>query len=269
MAKSKDQLYAKIDNLFFDINAKYAALKSEDNLDKVELMLLEGDINYLSNFVRALSCFAGEKAVENSTNEVSGVVFTPPSLISDKVDAQPVYEEIIEQHVDSLKGGMDKESVGELATFDSFLQENEQKESPFVEEDKNVEAVVHEVVEEKKVLEVESGRSVKQLSINELIQKQKMAGVNMTQQFNTSNTQERAVDLKTAVSLNDKLLFIRDLFNGYSLAYSEALELLNRFTSFSEADAFLQSNYALKNGWADKQQTMEKFYALLRKKFTN
>src|SRR5690606_14380455 len=107
------------------------------------------------------------------------------------------------------------------------------------------------------------------LSINELIHQQKLAGKNLTQQFNTSTTQsDRVLDIKSAINLNDKLLFIKDLFNGYSLAYSEAIELLNRYDNFAEADAFLQSNYALKNGWAEKPQTVEKLYAILRRRFS-
>jgi len=107
------------------------------------------------------------------------------------------------------------------------------------------------------------------LTLNELIQQQKRAGLTNVQQFNTSPSRgsETVVDLKTAVSLNDKLMFIKDLFNGYSLAYSEAIELLNRFDNFAEADAFLQTNYALKNNWATKPQTVEKLYSILRKKF--
>lgn len=74
-------------------------------------------------------------------------------------------------------------------------------------------------------------------------------------------------DLKSAINLNDKLLFVKDLFNGYSLAYSEAVEILNRFGSYNEADQFLQRNYAEKNSWASKQKTADKFYELLRRRF--
>ena len=74
-------------------------------------------------------------------------------------------------------------------------------------------------------------------------------------------------DLKPAISLNDKLLFIKELFNGYSLAYSEAIEILNRFTSFNEADLFLKKNYADKNNWNDKAETSGKFYALLKRRY--
>jgi len=77
----------------------------------------------------------------------------------------------------------------------------------------------------------------------------------------------RVSNLKSAISLNDKLLFIKDLFNGYSLAYSEAIELLNRFDSFEEADNFLKSNYAEKNAWTAKQETADKFYHILQKRF--
>jgi hypothetical protein len=74
-------------------------------------------------------------------------------------------------------------------------------------------------------------------------------------------------DLKQAISLNDKLRYIRDLFNGYNLAYAEAIDLLNKMPDFKTADAFLQKNYALKHNWADKQETADQFYELLNQRF--
>ncbi|WP_026896750.1 hypothetical protein [Daejeonella oryzae] len=75
-------------------------------------------------------------------------------------------------------------------------------------------------------------------------------------------------DLKSIISLNDKLLFVKDLFNGYSLAYSEAIELVNRFDNFEDADKFLQQNYAAKNGWPEKQHSVDKLYEVLNKRFS-
>jgi len=74
-------------------------------------------------------------------------------------------------------------------------------------------------------------------------------------------------DLKQAITLNDKLLYIKDLFNGYNLAYSEAIDILNRFSSYEEADNFLKTNYAVKNHWDTKQATVDKFYALLERRY--
>jgi len=74
-------------------------------------------------------------------------------------------------------------------------------------------------------------------------------------------------DIKQAINLNDKLLFVKDLFNGYSLAYAEVIDILNRLNTFDEATAFLNNNYAIKNGWENKPETVEKFYAILRRRF--
>jgi hypothetical protein len=78
---------------------------------------------------------------------------------------------------------------------------------------------------------------------------------------------QKISDLKSAINLNDKLLYIKDLFNGYSLAYSEAIEILNRFTSFEEAETFLRKNYVVKNDWEGKPESNTKFYALLKRRY--
>lgn len=74
-------------------------------------------------------------------------------------------------------------------------------------------------------------------------------------------------DLKRAINLNAKLLFVKDLFEGYSLAYSEAIDIVNKMPDFNSADKFLQSNYAAKHNWAAKQATVEQFYELLHQRF--
>ncbi len=75
-------------------------------------------------------------------------------------------------------------------------------------------------------------------------------------------------DLKQAINLNEKLLFIKDLFNGYNLAYSEVIDIINKMSSFEAADSFLQHNYAAKNNWASKQATVDQFYELLNRRFS-
>lgn len=89
----------------------------------------------------------------------------------------------------------------------------------------------------------------------------------------TNNQKEPVVvpilDLKQGINLNEKLLFIKDLFNGYHLAYSEAIDIVNKMKNFETADTFLQSNYAVKNNWAAKQSSVDQFYQLLNRRFSN
>jgi hypothetical protein len=84
----------------------------------------------------------------------------------------------------------------------------------------------------------------------------------------TVNTEKPAIsDLKQAINLNDKLLYIKDLFNGYNLAFAEAIEIANKLPNFEAADNFFQKNYAIKNNWSEKQNTVDQFYELLNQRF--
>jgi hypothetical protein len=100
------------------------------------------------------------------------------------------------------------------------------------------------------------------MTLNELLSS-KAGNANAVSNFANSGT----TDLKTVISLNDKMIFIKDLFNGYNLAYSEAIEILNRFEAFEAADHFLLKNYAQKNNWENKQEVVDRFYEYIHRKF--
>ncbi|TKC05587.1 hypothetical protein FA048_17865 [Pedobacter polaris] len=97
-------------------------------------------------------------------------------------------------------------------------------------------------------------------TLNDLLAKSNATNINST-------TTTDIKDLKQAINLNDKLLYIKDLFNGYNLAYAEAIDLANKLPNFEAADNFFQKNYAAKNNWAEKQATVDKFYLLLNQRF--
>jgi len=86
--------------------------------------------------------------------------------------------------------------------------------------------------------------------------------------LNLESNKPAITDLKKGITLNEKLLYIKDLFNGYNLAYSEAIDLINKMPDFKTADTFLKGNYAEKNNWASKQTTVDKFYELLNQRFS-
>ncbi len=102
------------------------------------------------------------------------------------------------------------------------------------------------------------------LTLNQRIAAQKEAEKAATI-FHTST--KPVQDLQALINLNDKLLFVKELFNGYNLAYAEAINILNRYTSFEQAEHFLNLNYTVKNNWKEKPATVERFYGVLRKRF--
>ena len=109
---------------------------------------------------------------------------------------------------------------------------------------------------------VQPSASAPRPTLNDLL-----AASQKTNNYNQESSSQTVTDLKKAVNLNEKLLYIKDLFNGYNLAYSEAIDIINKLPDFKSADTFLQNNYAVKNNWQAKQSTVDKFYDLLRQRF--
>ncbi|MHA4894532.1 hypothetical protein ACXZ1K_07250 [Pedobacter sp. PWIIR3] len=144
-----------------------------------------------------------------------------------------------------------KEDVEDEVGPEPFLVEAQSAPEPSVN-------VVPELIERKNTDPVVATTKP---TINDLLASQKAPN------FNEDNSRPVITDLKKAVNLNEKLLYIKDLFNGYNLAYSEAIDILNKLPDFKTADAFLKNNYSVKNNWDSKPGTVEKFYDLLRQRF--
>ncbi len=70
-------------------------------------------------------------------------------------------------------------------------------------------------------------------------------------------------DLSKAIGINDKFLFIKELFNGDSARYSETVSHLNSFSDLNDAIIYLQDNF----DWAEGNEYAAKFIDLVRRKF--
>ncbi|WP_316745943.1 hypothetical protein [Pedobacter gandavensis] len=143
-----------------------------------------------------------------------------------------------------------------------------------------VDPIAEKIIEEKKVEERVAPEAIpvqqpvaeakapetpaKPLSLNERLASQLGTNLNTGSSAPQKNT---LTDLKQGINLNDKMLYIKDLFNGYNLAYAEVIDLLNKMADLKTADHFLQHNYAEKNNWASKPGTVAKFYELLKQRF--
>ncbi len=177
--------------------------------------------------------------------------------------AEPNHEPVAEE-AEVEEAEVEEETEPEIVEEETEALEDTEVVEEAEEAEEQDEAISEEVVIEEKAVEIAA--TARPLSLNERLSAQrKAAGSNPLTAVRGEG--ERIFDIKSAISLNDKLLFIKDLFNGYSLAYSEAIELLNRYDDFASADAFLRENYAQKNNWASKPETVDKLYTILRKRF--
>ncbi|MFD1629476.1 hypothetical protein [Pseudopedobacter beijingensis] len=194
-------------------------------------------------------------------------------VVSEEAEEQPIPEQIIEPeepveeseeeiqitNEEILRVSIKQETYTEEIFTNQAPQElNVQPENSIEELPVNEPEIIARV---EKIETYEEHIVEKKVSLNELLSAQR------AQQ--TAGIAKPIADLKAVISLNDKMIFIKELFNGYNLAYSEAIEILNRFDSFEAADNFLLKNYADKNNWAQKQQVVDRLYEILNRKFKN
>ncbi len=179
-------------------------------------------------------------------------------------DEKKVIDEKLKSNEDNKVVEVPHESADEVEVNSEANTEINTEEEDTEEEDEDVH--IKEVVISERTIAVPSDQvrdENPKPTVNDLLSKT-IQQRTVSSQFNSRQTK----DLKGMISLNDKLLFVRDLFNGYSLAYSEAIELVNRFDNFEAADNFLKQNYAVKNNWSLKQDVADKFYEILNRRFS-
>lgn len=240
-----------------ELNEQYEYLsQSSDNLNELELELFAANAHFLSDHIAILlklnesaKKVISTEATKNSEDLGSGV-FAEAGNHSQQPE-QPV-ETIIPDWKFELETETEKESESQIIRHQDNVQVSD-------------EPVIKEVVISERTVALPIEQAVPDNpspTVNDLLSKQSLQSTVASQ-----ISQRQIKDLKSMISLNDKLLFVRDLFNGYSLAYSEAIELLNRFDRIESAENFLKQNYAQKNNWNDKQVSADKFYEVLRDRF--
>jgi hypothetical protein len=295
---NKKEILKKVAGIIAELNLKYEYLSQDpENLNELELELFAANADFLSDHIVIL-----QKLNQNSKSQHSEQ--TPPlnseSIKSESLIQKPVEDHLIEEQdepaIPEWKFELNNDSnqsfdYEDKATEDLFdrpltkeeLEVIEEKTQLKVQYSDDLETITEELPEsviieenstepEIKILEsvtseeplmIKSDLEEQSLTMNDILASQTSQNT-VSSQFN----QRQVNDLKSLINLNDKLLFVRDLFNGYSLAYSEAIEILNRFDNFESADNFLKQNYLSKNNWAEKQHVADKFYEILNKRFS-
>lgn len=73
-------------------------------------------------------------------------------------------------------------------------------------------------------------------------------------------------NLKLAISINDKFMFINELFDGNLREYNETIDILNGFTSLNQASEYLDM-IRKKNLWNSGSQAFLKLSELVQRKY--
>lgn len=75
-------------------------------------------------------------------------------------------------------------------------------------------------------------------------------------------------DLRKAIGVNDRFLFINELFRGDEAAYERSIKTINSFSIFAEAEYWIQRELKVKNGWDNDNEMVNQFYVLVKRRFS-
>lgn len=187
-----------------------------------------------------------------------------PDSVKEKEIEKSIVQETIQEEV------VEKETVVESKTLVEQMEENEepkvvQKTKVEVQEEKN--EVIEESIKETGDVELEeeaieiNGKRLgdvftKEKSVNDLL-----ADTNKLENVLSNRPVE---SIQSAIGINDRFQYIRELFEGKADEFVKTVEELDRMSNLKDAVQFLQVNYKWK-----KNETSLKFVNLIKRRFLN
>ncbi len=75
-------------------------------------------------------------------------------------------------------------------------------------------------------------------------------------------------DLKKAIGVNDRYLYINELFRGDEAMYERSIKTINSFTIWPEAEYWIRRELKTKLGWDDQNMVVKQFDQLVKRRFS-
>jgi hypothetical protein len=75
-------------------------------------------------------------------------------------------------------------------------------------------------------------------------------------------------DLKKAIGINDRYVFINQLFRGDEVMYERSLKTINGFRILPEAEYWMERELKVKLGWDENREATRHFYQLVKRRFS-
>ena len=75
-------------------------------------------------------------------------------------------------------------------------------------------------------------------------------------------------DLKKAIGVNDRFLFINELFRGDEAMYERSIKTINNFSIYPEAQYWIERELKVKIGWKESDPIVKQFDQLVKRRFS-
>lgn len=87
--------------------------------------------------------------------------------------------------------------------------------------------------------------------------------------YNSSKKSPSGKDIRRKIGINDKYLFLNELFASQKKIYEQSLDTINQFENYEEALAWVKEKVVTTFDWDEEEETVKAFYQALHKHFSD
>lgn len=246
---SNNNEYRNLKKLVHSLANNLEALEN-GNLSASDLYSLLDDARKIHERMAILHYLAIERAVKKQEN--AGIKFNFSSI--EEVETSPNQTNLIdaikvEHHIEAVK-----KSIGEQKPL--FEEESTPNKL------EKVEQTIYKPISDDQKKEPVNKSDDRNVSIND-----KFSNTADQPTLADKLGQQPIKDLTSAIGLNQKFLFMNDLFEGENNKYKEAIETVNNFSEFTEAEEYIINNLKEKYNWDMESVSTQKFINLVQRRF--
>lgn len=74
-------------------------------------------------------------------------------------------------------------------------------------------------------------------------------------------------DLRKAINVNDRFIFVNELFRGDEAMYERSMKTIQNFSIYAEAEFWIKRELKIKIGWLENDPLVRQFDELVRRRF--
>jgi hypothetical protein len=224
----------------------------------IQRMLEQYNLNADKNSLILTAQMLLNELQENSNG--SAVTRKKVAVILPSIRKVEISEQAIKQREDSFEKSSDPESI-EQRVFDEevlppVIESPSEKKFRY-----NIEDIPTFAYQQKEVQELNDAMAQETESLNDKLKMEKT-------ELGSILKEAPIRDLRKAIGINDRFVFINELFRGDENMYERSIKTINSFNALPEAEFWIQRELKTKIGWSDSSDTVRHFDQLVRRRFS-
>ncbi len=247
----------RVETLLKKLQDQFAQNASADQM-LLTVQMLQAELLHLQQ-QHALE----DDAVVVTVSNMSPVLKETPAIVPEPVPEERIVEIL---QVDEAEIEAELEEIKRNA---ENLQQISVQNKPHIvfEPEEDIPTLTHQQEfkplpqKEELAMEINEAVSNNHASINEKLKQSKI-------DLGDTLTEAPIRDLRKAIGVNDRFLFINELFRGDEVAYERSIKTINSFSIFAEAEYWIQRELKVKNGWDSNNEMVAQFFQLVKRRFS-